>query len=322
MGVIYLNQYLKRPIEYIPLGNWPTPIQHLKLSFKFDLYIKRDDLSSDEYGGNKIRKLELILPKIKDKDLLISFGGSGSHQLGALALYSKRYGYKLISIIKSQYPTYYQKKIYEIIKENSYRIIEIEDLDPFVIVRTLKEIVKNKTYILFPGGTTPLTVAGYIGAVIELVEQIKQNRLPYPEKIYIAVGSGGSCAGILAGVWLLNLPIKVIGVKIVNSFTATKRYIVELAKLSLKYLDYKYGLKKRYRFDLSSFYLEENFIGKGYGYPTKEAIDAINYFSKKLPDLTLEPTYTAKTLSALLSREKEVVVLYWHTAPRIYKKLY
>src|SRR5260221_5966379 len=41
----------------LPLGTYPTPVEHGPSG----LSIKRDDLTSDLYGGNKVRKLELLL---------------------------------------------------------------------------------------------------------------------------------------------------------------------------------------------------------------------------------------------------------------------
>ena len=56
---------LGRKLPYINLGVWPTPVhplQHLEIE---DLWIKRDDRSSPIYGGNKVRKLALILAEAR-----------------------------------------------------------------------------------------------------------------------------------------------------------------------------------------------------------------------------------------------------------------
>lgn len=64
------------PHHRINLGNLPTPLHQLKLNggeigngldtilstmSKFDFWIKRDDMSSFDLTGNKIRKLEFLL---------------------------------------------------------------------------------------------------------------------------------------------------------------------------------------------------------------------------------------------------------------------
>lgn len=312
MSASFLRGYLKRDIRYILLGRWPTPIE--RVNFKgYNLYIKRDDLSEERFGGNKIRKLELLFPKIQHKTL-VSFGVSSSHHLAALALFSKIYGYKLISVVKEQKFTDYQQKLYDIIKQNSALIISIDNIRLKEILGLLKV---RDYYIVPPGGTTPLTTLGYIGAIVELKEQLDSLALPYPEKIYVAVGSGGTVAGIVAGLSLLNLQIKVVGVKIVNSFTATKNYIINLAKLSLKYLNYKFGLKINYSLNPSLLYIEDRFIGPGYGYPTVNSYHSKEFLKGFVENINIETTYTGKTLGALLYNERNNPnpVLYWHTAP-------
>jgi hypothetical protein len=56
---------LAQKLPYVSLGEFPTAVQKLDRLGKYlsfdNLFIKRDDLSGNIYGGNKIRKLEFIL---------------------------------------------------------------------------------------------------------------------------------------------------------------------------------------------------------------------------------------------------------------------
>src|SRR5689334_6915345 len=56
--------------EHVPcwsLGRFPTRVQHLDglLPPSVELWIKRDDESGALYGGNKVRKLEFLLPEAR-----------------------------------------------------------------------------------------------------------------------------------------------------------------------------------------------------------------------------------------------------------------
>ena len=53
------------------------------------LWVKRDDRSSELYGGNKVRKLELLLGAARDagKSRVVTLGAVGSHQVVATAIY-------------------------------------------------------------------------------------------------------------------------------------------------------------------------------------------------------------------------------------------
>ena len=55
-------------MDKITIGNWPTPIQTLNYyskKYNKNIFIKRDDFSGIEFSGNKVRKLEYILPVLK-----------------------------------------------------------------------------------------------------------------------------------------------------------------------------------------------------------------------------------------------------------------
>ena len=96
---------LKGKVPWIPLGNFPTPVQKLNhLGKKIgaaSFYIKRDDLSSEIYGGNKIRKLEFLLAEAKQKkaDTLITGGGVGSNFSLATTIHGKRLGMRTVIVL-------------------------------------------------------------------------------------------------------------------------------------------------------------------------------------------------------------------------------
>ena len=58
---------LERDLGFLALGDFPTPIERLdRIAFGAaglagETYVKRDDLSSPVYGGNKVRTLEALL---------------------------------------------------------------------------------------------------------------------------------------------------------------------------------------------------------------------------------------------------------------------
>ena len=56
-------------LDWLPLANLPTPVQQMNFLAEEldedDLFIKRDDLSGEVYGGNKVRKLEFLLAEAR-----------------------------------------------------------------------------------------------------------------------------------------------------------------------------------------------------------------------------------------------------------------
>ena len=56
------------------------------------MWVKRDDLTSPIYGGNKVRKLERLIPEAlaRGKKRIITVGAVGSHHVLATAVFAGR----------------------------------------------------------------------------------------------------------------------------------------------------------------------------------------------------------------------------------------
>src|ERR1700760_3407514 len=88
--------------ERYPLTFGPTPIERLKrlsahLGDHVEIYAKRDDCNSGlAYGGNKLRKLEYIIPDAlaQQCDTLISIGGYQSNHTRQVAAVAAKLGVK------------------------------------------------------------------------------------------------------------------------------------------------------------------------------------------------------------------------------------
>src|SRR5438128_3131560 len=80
------------------IGRYPTPVQRLDdlSTSSSELWVKRDDLTSDVYGGNKVRKLERILEAARAKGArrIVTFGTAGSHQALAMTVHGRRAGFE------------------------------------------------------------------------------------------------------------------------------------------------------------------------------------------------------------------------------------
>jgi len=87
-------------IPHISFCSLPTPIEQMKnLGHKLghnSLFVKRDDISARDYGGNKVRKLEFLLADARQKRCkeVITFGFAGSNHATATAIYANKIGLK------------------------------------------------------------------------------------------------------------------------------------------------------------------------------------------------------------------------------------
>lgn len=79
----------------------PSPLQHLKRSTQHlggaQIWAKREDVNSGlAFGGNKVRKLEYIVPDVLDSgaDTLVSIGGYQSNHTRQVAAVAAHLGLK------------------------------------------------------------------------------------------------------------------------------------------------------------------------------------------------------------------------------------
>src|ERR1700736_3422846 len=98
---------LPGPLPAAHIGSWPTAVERLpRLSEQLgaEIWIKRDDASAPLYGGNKVRKLELLLGEAQagSSRSLVTIGGLGSHQVVATAVYGRELGLDTQAIVFPQ----------------------------------------------------------------------------------------------------------------------------------------------------------------------------------------------------------------------------
>ncbi|MEX1365220.1 MAG: hypothetical protein AB1Z98_18985, partial [Nannocystaceae bacterium] len=101
-----LDSVLDRPPARLSLASLPTPVERAAWLDQgpAEVWVKRDDLSSEIYGGGKVRKLEWVLanPPYDGEEPIVSVGGVGSHHLLALALFLKERGRSLHALTFTQ----------------------------------------------------------------------------------------------------------------------------------------------------------------------------------------------------------------------------
>ncbi len=310
---------LETKLPWIELGNFPTPVHMLKNTGDGRLWIKRDDKSSTEYGGNKVRKLEFVLADAIKKgcDHIITMGGIGTNHGLATAVFVKKLGLKCtLLLFKQPVNEYVKRNMLLFYKFGANMIYAKSIIRAGVELFILRRLRPGKSYPLFAGGSSPIGTLGFVNAAFELKKQIGQGLLPEPDVIICPLGSNGTMAGLSIGVQLAGIKSRIIGVRVTESHigpfpACTKGTVTTLIKRTLKLID------KNLSIDQSRYEVIESYIGKGYGYPTPEGMSAISIM-KERENINLEPTYTGKTFAAVLdmlvSKQYDGrSILYWHT---------
>ena len=307
-----------------------TPVQQLQsiaeaLNCTSELWIKRDDQSTEIYGGNKPRKLEFLLADVlkQQKSHVITMGGLGSNHCLATSIFAKQLGLKSILILFNQPLTPdVQKKLL------MFQSLGADLFGPYGTISSLFQYLilkrgKEQTYFLPAGGSSPLGVVGFVNAAFELKAQIENGELPKPDHVFVTCGTLGTMAGLLLGFKLAQLNINVVGVrvvqKIVSIYNGTFSFanaIRNLAKKTLNLLRSNDKSIPQLKFKEKPMVLHD-YYGGAYGKVTPEGVKAVELM-KTYENIPLDTTYTGKTFAGLLDfiKQKELsnkVVLFWNT---------
>jgi len=314
---------LGQKLPYIGLGVFPTPIHLLEHLGIENLWIKRDDLSSPVYGGNKIRKLAFILAEARQKKIrhLITLGGIGTNHGLASAIFSHAMGIKCTLLLYQQPVTANVKLVLLMLAKYNARLVYQKSLwrtlASYYIFYRLRY---PSAYYLYPGGSSALGTLGYVDAALELKDQIAQGIVPEPGVIFCPLGSGGSLAGLAVGMQLSGMKPRVVGVRVIAAHVGPFQACTAVAVAGQMKNAYAY-LKKRCRelpdITLKAPLVINDYFGGGYGMPTQAGSSAY-HLMRTNEGILLDPTYTAKTFAAVLDycrsqRRDRRPVIYWHT---------
>ena len=88
------------------LGRYPTPVYRAEgLDLEHgELWVKDDGVTSELYGGNKVRKLELFLAEAvrRGSRRVVTVGAAGSHHVLATTVFSRQLGLKAAAVLCPQ----------------------------------------------------------------------------------------------------------------------------------------------------------------------------------------------------------------------------
>ncbi len=285
------------------LVKFPTPLHQFnnldKETRGIKLWVKRDDLISFGFGGNKVRALEFILGDAirRQCKTLITGAGVQSNHVRATAAAAAYLNLKCIAIYWGEPPkevkgNYYLTKMLgaKIRFTNDYERSSVDSMMKFVEQEFMYG--GGLPYVIPRGGACALSVIAHMFAAQELFDQCKQNGIN-PDLITLAVGSGGTIAGWIFGKKLFNHPWRIEGFAVSRPSSELSIVVNELMQKAAALLNQDIDIKP------DEVVIHDGFIGDGYGIPSSKGSDAIKAVATK-QGVFFDPVYTGKAFAGLL----------------------
>jgi D-cysteine desulfhydrase family pyridoxal phosphate-dependent enzyme len=263
-----------------------------------NLWLKRDDLIAFAFGGNKVRGLEFMLADARERgaDVVITGAGAQSNHVRATAAAAAWAGLDAVAVYWGFEPARAGGNL-ALTRLLGARTVFTASDDRASVDAAMESVAAElraagrRPYVIPRGGATALGAFAHILAVSEVAEQCRAAGIE-PGVVYLAVGSGGTYAGWLAGIRMLGLAWRLEGFTVSRPVAEVKDRIVLLAREGAALA----GSPER--FAASDVVVHGGFIGAGYGVPTPEGAAAIA-LAARTEGVFLDPTYTGKAFAGV-----------------------
>jgi 1-aminocyclopropane-1-carboxylate deaminase len=300
-----------KKFERYKLTFGPTPIEKLDrlsrhLGGKVEIFAKREDCNSGlAYGGNKLRKLEYIIPDAiaSNADTLVSIGGVQSNHTRMVAAVAAKIGMKCRLVQESWVP--HEDAVYD--RVGNIMLSRIMGADVRLvdegfdigIRRSWEEAIADvkakggKPYAI-PAGASVHKYGGlgYVGFAEEVRTQEKELGFGF-DYIVVCTVTGSTHAGMLVGFAKDGRERKVIGIDASFTPAQTKAQVLQIARNTAELVELRKDL------NADDVVLLEDYAYPAYGVPSEATKDAIRLCAR-LEGMITDPVYEGKSMQGMI----------------------
>lgn len=289
------------------LAQLPTPVHQIENFGRLldgpELWIKRDDLTGLEGGGNKTRKLEFLVGDAiaKGAEMLVTAGAIQSNHTRQTAAAAAKCNLKCALLhfgwTEDAGPMYRQTGNIllsslmgaELFLDETDR--PIEDQSPLLNFFEKMECEGHRPYLV-PAGASEhkLGSFGYMACAAEIVQQSRQLGVQF-DFIVHCTGSSSTQAGLVAGFAFMGEDIRVIGVADDHETEIKRGRVLELANGALSELGSSGKVSPG---DVEVISADQSVYGKA----EPETFDVIRQLARS-EGIVADPVYEGKALRGL-----------------------
>src|ERR1700719_3437281 len=306
-----LEKFARYPLTFGP--SYIQPLERLSayLGNAVRLYAKREDCNSGlAFGGNKLRKLEFIVPDAiaSGADTLISIGGVQSNHTRMVAAVAAKIGMKCRLVQESWVP--HEDAVYDRVGNILLSRIMGADLQmvdegfDIGIRKSWEQAIEEvkaqggRPYAI-PAGASVHKYGGlgYVGFAEEVRAQERELGFKF-DYIVVCTVTGSTHARTLVGFAKDGRERKVIGIDASFTPAQTKAQVLEIAQNTAKLVE----LGKDIVAD--DVVLIEDYAYPAYGVPSQETKEAIR-LSARLEGMITDPVYEGKSMQGMIDLVKK-----------------
>jgi len=299
-----------------PLTFGPTPIEKLerlsaRLGGNIDIYAKREDCNSGlAFGGNKIRKLEYIIPDAiaAGADTLVTIGGVQSNHTRQVAAVAAKIGMQCRLVQESWVP--FQDAVYDRVGNILLsRVLgaEIELVDEGFDIGIREsweqalEDVKDKGGKPYPipagASVHKFGGLGYVGFAEEVRAQEDQLGFKF-DHIVVCTVTGSTHAGMIVGFAKDGRARNVIGIDASGTAKQTHAQVLDIAQKTAELVELGQDITAE------DVVLRTDYAYPAYGVPSDETNEAIRLCAR-LEGMMTDPVYEGKSMQGLIDLVKK-----------------
>lgn len=297
--------------ERYPLTFGPTPIEKLErlsahLGGDVELYAKREDCNSGlAFGGNKIRKLEYIIPDAiaAGADTLVTIGGVQSNHTRQVAAVAAKIGMKCRLVQESWVP--FQDAVYDrvgniLLSRVMGADIELVDEGFDIGIRESWEQaiadVRDKGGVPYsiPAGASVHKFGGlgFVGFAEEVREQETALGFQF-DYIVVCTVTGSTQAGMVVGFAKDGRARNVIGIDASCTPEQTHAQVLEIAQKTAALIELGQDIVA------DDVVLKTEYAYPVYGVPSEETNDAIRLCAR-MEGMMTDPVYEGKSMQGMI----------------------
>jgi 1-aminocyclopropane-1-carboxylate deaminase len=294
-----------------PLTFGPTPIEKLArltahLGGEVELYAKREDCNSGlAFGGNKLRKLEYIIPDAlaSGADTLVSIGGVQSNHTRQVAAVAAKLGMKCRLVQESWVPhedvTYDRVGNIMLSRILGADVRLVDDGFDIGIRKSWEDALRDvealggRPYAI-PAGASVHKYGGlgYVGFAEEVRAQERELGFAF-DYVVVCTVTGSTHAGMVVGFAKDGRQRKVIGIDASATPEKTKAQVLDIARNTAKLVELARDIGD------DDVVLIEDYAHPLYGVPSAETKEAIR-LTARLEGMITDPVYEGKSMQGMI----------------------